>query len=71
MAKKKETGRFKPQRLLALRRQRGLSLRQFAAKIRRTGSMVQLMESWRIEPSMETLQRIADVFDVDAKEFLT
>lgn len=71
MTKKKVPGRFNPQRLLDLRRQRGLSLRQFGAKIGRTGSMIQQMECGHARPSMQTVERIAEAFGVSLKGFFT
>ena len=69
MGKRPRATRFNPQRLIALRRRTGLSLREFGAKIRRTKAMVQQMECGRAQPSTETLTRIAETFGVDVKEF--
>lgn len=69
MTKKRLAGRFDPQKLLALRRRRGLSLRQFGAKIGRSGASIKQIEDGHAHPSMQTVEKIAEVFEMDIREF--
>ena len=69
MTKKKMAGRFNPQRLQALRRRRGLSLRGFGAKVGRSGASIKQIEDGHAHPSMQTVEKIAEVFGVDIREF--
>lgn len=62
-------GRFDPQKLLALRRRRGMNLREFGAKIGRSGASVKQIEDGHAYPSMQIVEKIAEVFQMDIREF--
>lgn len=53
------------ERLRLLRNEKGLSQMEFAKQVRLTKSSVNMYERCEREPSLETIERIADFFNVD------
>jgi transcriptional regulator with XRE-family HTH domain len=55
------------QRVRKLRKRHGLSLAEFAKRIDRSAAFVSMIERDRAKPSMNTLQRIGEAFDMEVR----
>lgn len=60
---------FRPAALREVRRQRGLALRAFAARLGYSHSLVAQVESGQRRPSLRFLERVAAVYAVDLGYF--
>jgi len=57
-------------KMAAMRKERQLSQQEFADQIGFSRSLVAYYEAWARNPSLDTIQKVADFFDVPAYEML-